>query len=72
MPTRYFFRLISDTITIEDETGAVADGDDQARSEALAAIKEFREAGLLSDVEENWHLEVRDELGRLIQLFYLA
>ena len=53
MPTRDFFRLISGSMAIEDVTGVVADGDDQARSEALATIKEFREAGLLSEVEKN-------------------
>jgi hypothetical protein len=71
MVERYYFRLVGDGETIEDETGVLAGSIAQAEAEAVTLIAEFRDNGELPDAAERWRIEIHDENGVVLRVFQL-
>jgi len=64
---RCFFHLLGGTSAIRDESGVEVADLDEARAQALAGIREFRqELGADANEWRNWTLTVTDAAGRTL------
>jgi hypothetical protein len=67
MPMHVFFNLVNGTESIGDEEGVEAANLDDARSQALATIREIRANDPASSRDwVGWRLEAVDQNGRLL------